>query len=339
MLDRLDIAEDLGVVARELPAIESLRAFETADHPAPAELIEGLLHQGCKAILGGTSKSNKSWSLLDMGLSVAGGAPWWGKPSRRGKVAYVNFELPAWAMANRISALRSARPEYGGVDDNFFLWNLRGHNTDLTLMRPKLEEVLAPGEFSLVIMDPAYKVLGGRDENSNGEIAGLMNEMERLTQACGAATLIAHHFAKGDSTLKDPADRMSGAGAWARDPDSIIILTPHEEPDAFTVSTRLRNLPRLEEFVVRWRYPLMVPDPSLNPDCLRTNAAARKTCTDGEFLLCAMETPGLPSTTIAEKTAQKFGFSTRTALRYLARLIAAGLVENRQGLHFPATPP
>jgi RecA-family ATPase len=34
---------------------------------------EVILHQGCKMILGGTSKSSKSWCLLDLGVSVASG--------------------------------------------------------------------------------------------------------------------------------------------------------------------------------------------------------------------------------------------------------------------------
>jgi hypothetical protein len=69
--------------------------------------------------------------------------------------------------------------------------------------------------------------------------------------------MVAHHFAKGDSASKEAMDRMSGAGAWARDPDSILVLTPHEEPGCFTVTSILRNLPQLPEFVVEWAYPAM----------------------------------------------------------------------------------
>ena len=50
------------------------------------------------------------------------------------------------------------------------------------MLRPKLEEQLARHQFGLIILDPAYKVLGDRDENANGEIAGLMNEFEALAQ-------------------------------------------------------------------------------------------------------------------------------------------------------------
>src|SRR3569832_2900730 len=134
--------------------------------------------------------------------------------------------------------------------------------------------------MGLIIIDPAYKVLGNRDENANGDIASLMNEFDALCASTGAAWVVAHHFAKGDSTAKNAMDRMSGAGAWARDPDSILVLTPHEEEDCFTVTPILRNLPRLDEFVVRWSYPVMRAATDLNPDALRRPQSKSKVCTD-----------------------------------------------------------
>jgi RecA-family ATPase len=172
-------------------------------------------------ILGGTSKSNKSWCLLDLALSVASGQPWWGRKCTKLPVVYINFELRPWALAERLGALCLARPECKGLKQLLALWNLRGHNADLTLLQPKLEEQLARHQFGLIILDPAYKVLGNRDENANGEIAGLMNALEALAQKTGAAIVVAHHFAKGDSTAKSAMDRMSGAGAW---PEIRIVL-------------------------------------------------------------------------------------------------------------------
>ena len=84
---------------------------------------------------------------------------------------YINFELHVWAVAQRINALCAARPECRNLGDTLHVWNLRGDNADLTLLRPKLEEQLAKYQFGLIILDPADKVLGNRNENGNGEIA------------------------------------------------------------------------------------------------------------------------------------------------------------------------
>lgn len=337
MSEQIDIAVDLGAVAKPLPDIVTLRRFAASPPMPPPQIISGVLHQGCKMILGGTSKSNKSWCLLDLALSVASGQKWWGRQCASVPVVYINFELHGWAMSQRLAALGTARPEFEAAGDSFHLWNLRGHNADLTLLRPKLEEQLTQHQFGLVILDPAYKVLGDRDENANGEIAGLMNELEALAQSSGAAVVVAHHFAKGDSTAKEAGDRLSGAGAWVRDPDSIMVLTPHEEPEAFTVTSILRNLPRLDEFVVSWEFPLMRVSPHLNPDALRRPQSKNKVCTDREFIDSLLSDTPRPRSAIVS-AAEQMGISRGSVDRYLKRLTEAGLIGSSSGVYWRKAP-
>ena len=336
MSEQIDIAVDLGVVPPPLPEIMSLRQLVEAAPMPPPQIIEGVLHQGCKMVLGGTSKSNKSWCLLDLAISVASGEKWWGRCCAKVPVVYINFELHVWAIAQRLTALAMARPECKAMGDTLHVWNLRGHNADLTLLRPKLEEQLAKHEFGLIILDPAYKVLGDRDENANGEIAGLMNELEALAQRTGAALVVAHHFAKGDSTAKSAIDRMSGAGAWARDPDSILVLTPHEEEGCFTVSTILRNLPQLEEFVVRWDYPRMLLANELNPDALRRPQAKNKVCSDREFVEAVVGAESRNYKGVVTRAREVLEMSEASVNRYLSRLKEAELICHSGGLYWAA---
>src|SRR5947209_5139753 len=136
MNQQIDIAVDLGVVPAPLPEMEFLREFVANVPNPPPQLIDGILHQGCKMVLGGTSKSNKSWCLLDLALSVASGTEWWGRRCVKMPVAYINFELHRWAIGQRINALAAARPEVLAdghqIADTLALWNLRGRNADLT---------------------------------------------------------------------------------------------------------------------------------------------------------------------------------------------------------------
>ena len=335
MSEPLDIAVELGAVPAPLPAIVTRRELAKAAPMPPAEVIEGVLHQGCKMILSGTSKSNKTWCLLNLAASVASGAEWLGRRCARVPVLYLNFELHDWALNQRLNSICAVRPECDGVDDNLHLWNLRGHNSDITLLRPKLEEQLARYEFGLIILDPVYKVLGDRDENANGEIAGLMNELEQLAQRTRAAIVIAHHFAKGDSTAKASIDRMSGAGAWARDPDSLVVMTPHEEDNCFTVNMTLRNLPQVEDFVVEWVYPIMRLARELNPEALKRPQGKSKVCTDREFVDVVFGGKALATKQIRERAREEFAMSGRTADRYLARNLAAGVLRHGGGLYWP----
>lgn len=82
----------------DLPRIVPGHEFMAKTEAEPPQLVAGVLHQGAKMVLGGPSKARKSWSLIDLTLSVATGAAWWGFPTRRGRVLYLNFELPAFAL-------------------------------------------------------------------------------------------------------------------------------------------------------------------------------------------------------------------------------------------------
>jgi len=119
------------------------------------------------------------------------------------------------------------------------------------------------------VPDPIYKTLQGRDENAAGDVGQVCNEIEAVAVQTGAAVAFGAHFAKGNAAAKQAIDRISGSGVFARDPDTIITATPHEEEDCFTVDMILRNFPPPGGFAIRWRYPRMVRDASLDPENLR----------------------------------------------------------------------
>ena len=323
----VDPARALGLKDDDWPEMESGDTYLAAPPTLPPVVIEGLLHQGCKMTLGGTSKAKKSWVLMELALSVAAGLPWWGLGCRQAKVAYVNFELPrdfVWERERRVVA---ARPELAPGGRSIKFWNLRSKAGDIALLRPRLVKELSLHRFGLIIIDPIYKLLGDRDENSNTDVTSLLNELERIADQTGAAIILSHHFAKGDPTGKSPMDRMSGAGAWARDPDAILILTPHEEEECFTVSSIIRHFPALPEFVVEWQYPLMVRAKDLDPQSLRTPQSKKKLLTDREFCERFLSTAPR-SQGIVVDLAKQAGISQTSAYRYITRLKNAGLIKS-----------
>lgn len=337
MKDPKDDAAAPGRTPSPLPPICNLEDLQANPPPTPPELISGILHQGCKMILGGTSKSNKSWCLLDLALSVASGQPWWGRPCAKARVLYLNFELHQWALASRIRAILEARPDLCDLNDSLRLWNLRGYATDASTLRPRLQEHLDHENFGLLVIDPAYKLLGNRDENANGDIAGLMNEFETLASRYHASVVFAHHFAKGNAAAKDPIDRMSGAGAWARDPDSIMVITPHEEESCYAVSSILRNHPQRPDFVLRWDYPLMRPVVDADPtSLLRAPQSVRKLYSDREFINKLLSDIPKNRAAIVSQAA-RLGLATRTTDRYLRRLARAGVICSGSGCYWMKT--
>ena len=66
-------------------------------------------HRSSKLVLGGASKSFKTWSLIDLGLSVATESDWWGFPTIKGEVLFLNFEVQQPFFAERMARVLKAK--------------------------------------------------------------------------------------------------------------------------------------------------------------------------------------------------------------------------------------
>jgi hypothetical protein len=157
------------------------------------------------------------------------------------------------------------------------IWNLRGHAGSFDTLLAEIVEQLKDGGYVLCVVDPVYKVMGERDENSASDMNNLMNTFEQLCQETGVAVAFGSHFAKGNASGKESIDRISGSGVTARDPDSIITLTRHSAGDAyFTADFTLRNMPRVEPFVLMRDHPIMIRCEELDPNDLKQPERAQK---------------------------------------------------------------
>jgi hypothetical protein len=271
-----ELAAAFGAASsKDLPEITDAVDFEAKDLPEPAILIEGMLHKGSKLVFGGSSKSFKTWCLFDLAMSISTGTDWLGRHTTIGKVLYVNFEIEEFAWQVRLRKVAQAKQQAPALG-MLHLWNLRGHAADFRSLIPKIIARAKNEGYSLIILDPLYKLYGNTDENSAGDIGLLLNEIERLAKTANAAVAFGAHFAKGNASSKDAIDRISGSGVFARDPDSILIFTQHEEPDCFALQPILRNFPPISPFVVRWNFPLMVPTTDLDPDKLKQARGKKK---------------------------------------------------------------
>jgi hypothetical protein len=266
-----------------LPEMVDATDFLEKDFPEPKQLIRGLVHRGSKLAIGGGSKSFKTWTLLNLAVSVASGSDWMGFETTQGKVLYCNFEIPEFAWQRRLQKVLTARSitlQRGSI----MLWNLRGRAAQYQTLLPMIRDAAQEHNFDLDILDPIYKLYGDTDENAAGDVAQLMNSIEDLAVRTQSCVAFGAHFSKGNQSAKESIDRISGSGVFARDPDSILVMTKHEEENAFTVESTLRNLPPVEPFVVRWDCPLMVPDKHLDPTKLKQISGRKKERTEDDLL-------------------------------------------------------
>jgi hypothetical protein len=343
----------LEIIESKLASIRSLHGVDGIQDDAaavleteiklPTDVVCGAIYHATKAAIGGASKSYKTWLLLDLAISVATGTAWMGKlETNKGRVLFVNFELPRPFLNRRIQAI--CDDHQVNVDrDMLTVWHLRGRIRDW----PRLQRRIRPGQFDLIILDPVYKLLllsgsqfGVRDENAAGHIALLLDEMEALPTRTGAAMVFGSHFSKGSQAGKESIDRISGSGVWARDPDTLIIFTKHEQEECYSVEITLRLHAPIQPFVVRWEFPSFLADSLLDPRKLKKPSGAAQKQFHAEELLALLKHRPLKADKWMEKATKKFGMSDRTFRRLFKELRESSkVVATRENTWKQAEPP
>ena len=64
---------DAKAAESDLPPMEDAAELISKPIDLPPDVIEGVLHRGAKMVLGGGSKTFKTWTLVDLAISVATG--------------------------------------------------------------------------------------------------------------------------------------------------------------------------------------------------------------------------------------------------------------------------
>lgn len=295
-------------------------------------LIDGLLHRGTKMVLGGGSKSYKTWTLLNLAACVASGTPWFGRECvQTGKdVIFLNFEVPHEFFLQRVKSVCEAM----GIDfpHNLKVWSLRGVCNDLSVLLQVIDQRMQKDNLAMMCIDPIYKALGDRDENSAGDIGLLMNEVEALVEKTGAAVAFGAHYSKGNQAEKDPLDRISGSGVFARDPDTIMGLTAHEEDNCFTVHAALRNFSGIDPFVVKWDFPLFRLQDDLNPNDLKKQG--QKTCKNDIIQLLSEQSGGLTKSELRDLIVNNTDIGRSRAYTVIGQLEGQNRIQSVGGRYF-----
>lgn len=222
----------------------------------PPEIIEGVVRKGGKLLVAGASKAGKSYLLIELAVAVSTGGWWLNRfKCTSGRVLYVNLEIQRPQFMHRVCRVTDAlHANRMLVNDSLMVANLRGKYSDAATLVDDLIATCTRGEFDLVIIDPAYKIQPG-SENDADAITRFCAELGRLVEALDCTVAYSHHHSKGSQGGKNAQDRASGSGVFGRDADALIDMVELGiNDDAFTAE-RLRGrrgaIPFRLEFVLR----------------------------------------------------------------------------------------
>lgn len=263
--------------ADDLPPETNLGEVWNNMPPLKDELINGVLRVSHKMLVAGPSKAGKSFLLIELAIAIAEGIEWLGVKCKQGKVCYVNLELDS------ASCLRRFREVYERLDiepknlKNITVWNLRGKSVPMDKLAPVLVHRFKESNYLAAIIDPIYKVITG-DENNATDMSKFCSYFDQVATEMNTAVIYCHHHSKGASgKYSNSADRSSGSGVFARDPDAILDLrelsirnldekyradnpAACEVLTAWEVSGTLREFAPMQKIRVWFDYPVHVVD-------------------------------------------------------------------------------
>lgn len=215
--------EWIDSVSDDLPDPETMSDIWEDLPPLAPELISGVLRQGHKMLISGPSKAGKSFSLIELCISIAEGREWFGHKCAQGKVMYINLELDRASCLHRFADVYEALGIRKPNLKNVVIWNLRGKTCPMDKLAPKLIRRCQKDDYTAVIIDPIYKVITG-DENSAEQMSKFCNQFDKVATEMSCAVIYCHHHSKGAQGNKKSMDRASGSGVFARDPDAMIDM-------------------------------------------------------------------------------------------------------------------
>lgn len=168
-------------------------------------LVKGLLPAEGLALLYGQPGSGKSFLADDLGLHIATGRDWHGRPVRQGLVIYVAAEA-GYGMDNRIAAWCKHHRVSGPISFSYIPTAIdlaSGEGDYLNLESTINEEASFLAQAPVVIIiDTLSKTFGGADENGPAMTAYLAN-CQRLQERFECLVMPVHHVPK-DPNSKEP---------------------------------------------------------------------------------------------------------------------------------------
>ena len=321
-------------------AAELIRHYDSLKEP----MIDGLLRRSEVMNIVAAPKTGKSWLILQLAYSLVFGLDWMGFRCRKSKVLIMDNELHKETISSRL--LRVAKgmnlPHDAPELENLIINTQRLKRRSIPDI-VRVAEQIKEQQINVVIIDALYRALPSNvDENSNGQITGIYNDLDVFAQKSGAAVILVHHTSKGNQANKGVTDIGAGAGAQSRAPDTHLVLRPHQESGAVVVGCCVRSFPQIPAFCLRkdennlWkRADELCPDDLEGKTELTPTGEKRKRTVDDAAVdfftrLAAMKFP-LPKTVFSEQVREQLKLSQKKTDALFDLLIQKRILEVHSG--------
>jgi AAA domain len=206
MLNRLDVSNVVELKPDKKPSRFAGKNLDDLEALGDGEwLVDKVIPVGQFFMLYGPRKAGKTFLALDMGLCIATGRAWHGRPVRQGRVLHIIGEGGLAFFKNRIKAwikYHAKRDDAEAAElralvvKNYIVVGFPVHMDRIDIVR----EFMAanPGEWSMVIIDTLLRNMMG-NPNDIHDAAKFVGGVDKVREQKKTAVLLLHHQGKDAS--------------------------------------------------------------------------------------------------------------------------------------------
>ena len=191
--------------------------------PPPEWLIDGVFPAGGLIGLYGEPAAGKSFTTIDIAMSVATGRAWNGHDVKQGFVLYVSAEGGAGIGKRALAWLAHHEVDPREADIGWIVESIPVHvdSDEMQLLLDRVE-VEIQREPSLIVVDTLARCFDG-DENTQEDMGRFIAGVDKLRHHFRSAVLVVHHTRLG-------GDRERGNTAFRAAADTMVYV---EKTDRF----------------------------------------------------------------------------------------------------------
>ena len=205
--------------------------------PDRAWLIDSLWLSDAVGILGGHSKSYKTYLAAELALAVASGTPALGcfsTAAGAGPVLFYGAEDSLEALRARFDGLATAR-HVSLAALPLYLLDAPAVRLDRERDLHRLNKTIESVKPRLLVLDPFVR-LARIDENSATDVAAVLASLRAMQRTHNVAVMVVHHARK--SPASHPMNALRGSSDFAAWSDTNLYLARKEKSLTLTIQHR-----------------------------------------------------------------------------------------------------
>jgi 5S rRNA maturation endonuclease (ribonuclease M5) len=195
-------------------------------------IIDGWLTTGGRSVVGGPSKSGKTFFALHAAMCIARGVPWFSYPVKKTGVLYQAGEAGRGIKGRLVAYRRHFMDENPTeklplrvLTSRVNLYAKDG-DTKAMIDEIKARKVWMKARYGvdlgIVFIDTLNRASAGASENDGKDMGIVFDNVAKIQEQCDVAVVLVHHMnAKGE--------KLRGHSSIYADSDQVILVTADEE--------------------------------------------------------------------------------------------------------------